>query len=332
VIRACDQYVEGLRARGDEPGDGLDEEVLDGLVKEASRPLKQVFEQALAGQREGRLLWIPQGSLVALPIMACEVGDGGLADRAAVMTAPSLTLGLPAIEPDAAPPARGVALRGRVDASTPEPTDGGAEILSALTSGRPEVMPERIEELNEEARGASVLHLTCHGVYDWGDPLKSYLKLGAGFDLSVADLFEKVALEPDSLVLFGTCDSATVAQGAINEAIGIPIAMMAAGARGVVGSRWPVARSAAVAICLQFLRELARGAASPEALQRASSWLRTATLGQLSQELATVRHPYAAKIESALSMNPGLRHKPFFHSPHLWASYVHWGGGWRVGA
>jgi hypothetical protein len=128
----------------------------------------------------------------------------------------------------------------------------------------------------------------------------------------------------------GTCDSGTVVQGDVNEAIGVPTAMLTAGARAVVGAAWPVARAAAVALCLQVLRGVAARVASPEALQRASSWVRDASVDTAAEALREVDHPLVrtSDFDRLLKAAPT---KKWFASPHLWASYVHWGGGWLVG-
>jgi len=132
--------------------------------------------------------------------------------------------------------------------------------------------------------------------------------------------------DPGTLVLLGACDSGTVVQSDINEAIGIPIGILGAGAHSVVGAMWPVARIAA-AICLRFLEEVAQETPSPEALQRACLWLRGATFGQLHEELKAVEHPAAALVAKVKAEAPD---SVPYGEPRFWASYVHWGGGWRT--
>jgi CHAT domain-containing protein len=326
VLQECDRYLAALR---DDRGQIFKtiQSLLPALMKRVEGPLGTVLERALDGQSEGRLLWIPQGSLVAVPIAACPCDDGMLVDRAAVMVAPSLTLGAPAAEPDVpvAPsvrPIRGQAILRQA------PTDGGDRLLSMLTEAvPPEVVPGSIKEWNEVVADVSLVHVTCHGVYDWDDPLRSHLKLG--FDLSVLDLFDQSVLRPGALVVFGTCDSGTVAQGDINEAVGFPTAMLTSGGAAVVGAGWPVARPAAVSECLGFFRGLREGLASPEALQVAMVWAREATIDQLVEALADVSHPLAEDplLLKRREDNPDdILLAPVYY----WASYVHWGGSCRM--
>jgi CHAT domain-containing protein/tetratricopeptide (TPR) repeat protein len=325
ILQECDRYLAALRDNRGQIYKTI-RDLLPRLMKRIEGPLGTVLARALDRQSDGRLLWIPQGSLVAVPIAACPCDDGMLVDRAAVMVAPSLTLGAPAAEPDVAVASIVRPIRGQT-LPRQAPTDGGDRLLSVVTEAvPPEVVPESIEEWNHVVADVSLVHVTCHGVYDWDDPLRSHLKLG--FDLSVLDLFDQTVLRPGALVVFGTCDSGTVAQGDINEAVGFPTAMLTSGAEAVVGAGWPVARPAAVSECLQFFRGLREGLASPEALQAAMVWARDATVGQLVKALADVSHPLA---EDPLLLKRTKDSQDKLLAPvYYWASYVHWGGSCRM--
>jgi tetratricopeptide (TPR) repeat protein len=325
ILRACDDYVATLRAHRGEMHRLVARKTPE-LVRTVGSPLGAVLDRALTGQPEGRLLWIPQGTLVAIALAACPIGGQTLVDRAAVVVAPSLTMAVAATEPDSTVSRHFIAVRGPANGQAP--TDGGDRVVSVLAQQpSDDVIPHSVSELNAAVAGASLVHVTCHGVYDWDDPLRSHLVLGS--DISIEALFDEGRLDTDSLVLFGTCDSGTIAQGDINEAIGLPTACIGVGARTVVGAGWPVARSAAVATCLAFVRGLRDGQASVEALQSATVHVRGLTLAQLQIELEEVGHPLArsAGFRTLLAKQPNDR---AFESPYLWASYVHWGGGWRL--
>jgi CHAT domain-containing protein len=327
VARAADDYIEALRGQPG-PLDALVEKYLPPLLAKAGPALRTAIDETLNMADGGRLLWVPQGSLVAIPLLACPTKAGLVIDRAAVTVAPSLAFGLESLAPDLAARPHPSAVSGRAGPREPS-TDGGVRLLARLAADIvSDTVPRSPAQLERAVRSANVVQVTCHGVYDWSDPLQSYLKLGAGFDISVGELFDASLFDPEALVLFGACDSGTVAQSDINEAIGIPIAAMAAGACAVVGAVWPVSHAVAVGICARFLGELALGAASPEALQAATVWMRDATVDDLIAELDGLGHPLAVKLRESV---PALRRRlPLFASPHLWASYVHWGRGWRV--
>lgn len=140
-------------------------------------------------------------------------------------------------------------------------------------------------------------------------------------------MFDGLRLDPDSLLLLGACDAATMAQRDLNEAIGFPAGLAAAGAGTIVGAAWPVAQPVALGVCLKFMQLVTAGTPSPEALQAANLWIRDASYEALRRELAAVGHPFAEVLgqqpETALARRP-------FRKAYLWASYVHWGGGWRT--
>ena len=125
------------------------------------------------------------------------------------------------------------------------------------------------------------------------------------------------------------CDSGTIAQTDLNEGIGVPAAFLAAGTRAVIGAGWPVARGVAVGVCIKFMAALRAGHASPEALRLAAIWMRDATISDLDLELAAINHPLF-RGEPATAEQAALRRRRVFTDPSFWASYVHWGGGWRI--
>ena len=326
VVGAADAYVDALRS---EPGRLVAkvEKHLPVLLDCVRPALQPVLDEALDGANGGRLLWIPHASLVAIPLLACQTEGGLVADRVAVSVAPSLSFGLESLQPDVTVRRSAAAVFGRTDGDE-APTDGGERLLVPLVgSAVRDHEPRSLAALEHAVGAATVAQVTCHGVYDWNDPLRSYLKLGAGFDLPIADLFDSSVFASDSLVIFGACDSGTVAQTEINEAIGVPVAAMAAGARTVVGAAWPVRHVVAVGICAHFIRELARGAASPEALKAASIWIRDATYASLLAEVDALGHPLADQLRR---IDPARRGVRPFGRPEMWASYVHWGRGWRA--
>jgi CHAT domain-containing protein len=299
--------------------------LLSGLLAQAGPVLEPVLRQAADGFGEGRLIWIPQGTLAGLPLQAMPCGGGLLIDAVSVVVSPSLVSAITAMEPDAVQPLSTAAIQGTYR-ERQAPTDGGARVL--ITTGHPapdEVIPQTLEQLNHSLADRSLVHLACHGHFHWDDPLTSTLQLG--FDLSVGQLFDEVDFTPDSLVLLGTCDSGTIAQSDLNEGIGMPAGLIAAGARTVVGAGWPVAAPAAVGICRKFVEGLAAGLASPEALRQATRWIRDATLADLQQELAAISHPMAERIAA---QSEAFRHSQAFQDPARWAAYLHWGGAWRT--
>lgn len=93
-----------------------------------------------------------------------------------------------------------------------------------------------------DGNGASVLHLGCHGSYA-PLPLDSSLLLDGGDRLYVRDILrharDRPAGAPGGLVVLATCVS-DLTDNAHDEALTLASAFLAAGAVGVVGTRWPV--------------------------------------------------------------------------------------------
>jgi CHAT domain-containing protein len=323
ILRACDVHAAELRGDPDAIA-GRIEELAPALLAETSPRLAPVFERTLADAETDRLLWIPQGSLVGIPVLACAVGDGLLADRAAVLVAPSLALGSAALSPDRRATTGVASLRGRVEDGKASTAGGDALLRAAGWRSPPEVEPRTRAEFDAAVADRALVSVTCHGVRDAKDPLHARLEFGDGFDLSIEDLLESPSFHADALVVLGACDAGTVAQTNVNEALGIPMGLRAAGAHAVVGAAWPIARVAAVVLCLRILRELADGAASPDALRRAAVFARDAPASTIHELLAAAGHPLAALVAD---VEPTER---LLAAPHLWAAYLHWGGGWRA--
>jgi len=323
VLKASDAHARELRRDPDAVAARIGE-LAPALLDEVGPALRGVFERALADDAARRLVWIPQGSLVGVPILACPCGDALLADRAAVLVAPSLALATSALAPDRVAPRRVASVRGRVDDGKPGTSGGDALLAAAGWTSAPEVEPRTPAELAAAVKERALILVTCHGVRDATDALRTHLELGAGFDLTIEAMLESSPLSDDALVLLGACDSGTIAQTDVNEALGIPIGLRAAGAHAVLGAAWPVAQIAAVTLCLRTLVELEAGAPSPDALRRAAVFARDVTAGELAALLAAAGHPLAAALAD---VDPAER---LLDAPHLWASYLHWGGGWRA--
>jgi hypothetical protein len=299
---------------------------LPALLEQTGPALEPVLRQAADGFDGGRLIWIPQGILAALPVQALPLDGRYLCDAVAVMTAESLAAAAAGLAPAPGHPVHPTAIRGTP--TDEAPTAGAAKLLPA---GSRDIFPEALKDIHGAFAGATLIYLSCHGIYDWKKPLSSALLFGPkpGFDLKIADLFDKIRIDPRAIVILGTCDSATVAQTDINEGIGIPGGLLAAGAGTVVGAGWQVARSAAIGICHKLICSLLSGAESPEALRDASCWLRDATAADLYSELDSIGHPAAEDLMRMFEL-PEYRDEHMFTDPSLWAAFMHWGAPWRA--
>jgi len=292
---------------------------IDELLESAGGPLGDGLHQALDDQVGGRLIWVPHGALVVVPIAALPWDGGALIDRVAIQVAPSLAMALRAlrnVDPN------GSAAAAYVEGPWSEkarqaPTEGGETLLRGIGHiDLAQVAPGTMQELASALSGRRLVLFSCHGVFRWDEPASSHLQLG--FDCGIDDLVGSGVFDPKSLAVLNTCDAGTVAQDATNEPVGLPIAMMAAGAATVVGPSAPVEAIAAVAFSCLFLREVCRRS-SPEAVQEAVKLMRTITKGELGAMLDEAGHPFARYLKAG-----GLNDR-FFKQIADWAFFSHWG-------
>ncbi|MFD8974068.1 CHAT domain-containing protein [Streptomyces sp. NPDC059593] len=142
-----------------------------------------------------------------------------------------------------------------------------AEVLSAL--------PGR------ERAGASVLHLACHAWPSAVSPLDACLALAGPHEGRAAPLSVRVILEeargrpaeaPGGLVVLDACVSDHLA-GDFDESLTLSTAFLAAGATGVVGSRWEVEDGPTGLIMYVFHDRLRHGVPLARALRETQLWL-----------------------------------------------------------
>lgn len=132
--------------------------------------------------------------------------------------------------------------------------------------------------------GASVLHLACHALPSGRSPLDAYLALAPGRGavrgggagrLPVGDILRQAQGRPPGspggLVVLDACVSDLTA-GDLDEALTLSTAFLAAGATGVIGSRWEV-NDAMVGLLMYVLHgRLTAGDPPVEALRRTQLW------------------------------------------------------------
>ncbi|SFM99442.1 CHAT domain-containing protein [Streptomyces sp. cf124] len=111
-------------------------------------------------------------------------------------------------------------------------TSGSApEQLAAQKTGP---VPSEVADLVAEA---SLLHLACHGELRSDEPLASALLLGGRLPLS--EVLQR-NLRPGAAVLLSACELGSISGELPDEQLGFPAALLAVGARSVVGALWPV--------------------------------------------------------------------------------------------
>jgi CHAT domain-containing protein len=156
----------------------------------------------------------------------------------------------------------------------------------------------------ENVAAASHLHLALHGRSDAAEAMQSGIGLADG--VMTAAEFRRSTTLAAKVAVVSACESGRISIGqAPNEFRGLPFALIACGAAGVVAALWPVEDRATSVLMVRFHEELVRlesaGAFTTdllaEALQVAQNWLRTATVDDVAAFMA--RHALHADTEPA---------------------------------
>ncbi len=127
----------------------------------------------------------------------------------------------------------------------------------------------RVRELLSQ-QSFHLFHFAGHAKHRPGQPEKSGLELRDGLMLSAADLKLRVEKTPLRLVFLSACrGSQTAPRSGLGDYNGILEALARGGVPAVVGYRWDLADSAALALAANFYRFLIRTFSPEEALFKA---------------------------------------------------------------
>jgi tetratricopeptide (TPR) repeat protein len=167
----------------------------------------------------------------------------------------------------------------------------------------------------------AVWHFACHG-FAARDMRGSGMVLANGDVLTVRQILELDDIGRHVRVaVFSACETAVIDGAAPDEAIGLPSAMLRAGAAATIGSLWSVAAGASTATLFARFYELWRedGLDPSDALQEAQRWVRDATNAE-----AHARFPQIVKPPRGLSTRARRtwgRARPY-RAPYFWAPFV----------
>jgi CHAT domain-containing protein len=287
----------------------------------------------------GRVTLVACGRLGGLPLHAAVLpaGDEGAdryaLDRALITYAPSaLALTRAANTRDRLAADRVLVIsdpRGPADKHLPAavleaaaiarhfPPDGRTVLADTAAT------PERVTAVLGEV---SVLHAACHAVSDPAHPLDSALLLAEGTRLTVRQLTDRPVAGDRRLRLavLSACESAAIGTAAPDELVGLPSALLEAGAAAVVASLILVPDRPTALLMLRFYEHWRTdGMPAPDALRRAQQWLRDAS----NEDLLRL-HPglVAAEVPAG-----GLRYRIWAQArPHR--DPTHWAGFTYLGA
>jgi len=282
--------------------------------------LQSALEAAIEHSGAARLVWIPHGPLVAFPLGVLRVRDGRLNDRVALQVAPSLGVGMRLLDAEALVSPVASAIEGPDQAGE---TRGGGLLASRLVGQRlDEQHVTDLQGLRRAVASSNFVLMSCHGVFDWSQPFLSCLRLDQDIDL--IDVASSHVFGSATMVLLNSCDAGTVAQSAINEPVGLPPALMAAGAHCVIGASQPVLALSVAVFAYLVIDALAAGVSSPEAVQLAARRVRTMRRREVRELLSDLKHPLAERAPRTAG------HVPAFDRIVDFGLFQHWGPAWKL--
>jgi CHAT domain-containing protein len=168
-----------------------------------------------------------------------------------------------------------------------------------------------------------VFHFAGHARANLEQPLDSALLLAGDDALTIQDLMSH-RLVGVRLAVLSACETAVAAQHVPEEALGIPSALMQAGAAAVIGTQWTVPDVSTAALTARFFDLWMSGEQEPTiALRRAQQWLRDSTNVQLAEALPEVLG-YDTSALSPTARRLWQTARPYAH-PHYWAGFVYVG-------
>ncbi|MEU5591846.1 CHAT domain-containing protein [Streptomyces sp. NPDC020298] len=185
------------------------------------------------------------------------------------------------------------------------------------------------EAFQEDLRGATHVHLACHGVFDAARPMESAFVLAEGGRLTLRRIVAERAFRGVRLVFASACGTASTDTFVADEAIGLASGLLQAGASEVIASLWNVDDLATMLLATRFHAELGHG--TGRALQLAQLWLRDSTAAEFARWCRhlsdLVDEPsHRERLETAVAFfgdrPPGTR---CYAEARYWAAFIHVG-------
>jgi CHAT domain-containing protein len=126
------------------------------------------------------------------------------------------------------------------------------------------------------------LHFSCHGLYNWENPLESYLMVANKDHLTLSDVQRDIDLRGSRLVTLSACETGIVdAWEQAADYVGMAAGFLQAGAPAVVSPLWAVHEISTALLMDRFYQEMQNDLSPAEALQKAQLWMLQATTNSI---------------------------------------------------
>lgn len=219
-----------------------------------------------------------------------------------------------------------VPARGVLAVDDPRPADAGPLPYSALEcaaalQGAQDPMWLRHEQatkpaVTEALRACSLVHLSCHGEANLGEPLDSALLL-SGDRLTLRDLTD---LNGIRLAVLSACETARIGGRLPDEMIGFPAAFLVSGVPSVVGSLWSVPSAATAELIARFYANSREaGLGFGEALRQAQQAVRDS---MTAEKRSFFEEHFPERPVPVL--HPAAGSRPYAQ-PYHWAAFTYYG-------
>ena len=289
---------------------------------QAQRLFRQLLEPVLPELARARTLTLSvNGVLRYLPFAMLHDGRQWLVERLPLQVTGSADIDGSAAKLAAAPRPRSVALFGQSQASGDLPALPfvARELQAVGTIGKAEKIPNATyldagftaAALARALQRDSMVHIASHFVLRPGRDDGSYLVLGNGQQLSLAELAQaRFSFAGLDLLTLSACETAVPAgvDASGRELAGLAWLARERGARHVLASLWRVSDRSTATLMTDFYGELGRGAGKPQALREAQiRQIRRAAPGGAARGLKAIDEPVA---------------RPSYGHPYYWAGFT----------
>lgn len=187
-----------------------------------------------------------------------------------------------------------------------------------------------VEVLRHEALSSGVLHFACHGSFGTDDN-KIGLRVSASQNhdgnMTLDEIMGALHLQPGALVVLSACNSGRTLLGRMDDYVGLPAALLIAGASTVVCTLWPVDDFSTCVLMWKFYKNLGAGMQAVAALRESQLWLRDVNACEVQHTIESWNSLAGLKRSDLAAIKERLRvlGDPPFSNP------LHWGGFFCMG-
>ncbi|WP_333204307.1 CHAT domain-containing protein [Microcoleus sp. S28C3] len=212
-----------------------------------------------------------------------------------------------------------------------------------------------LNENRENLSNANYLHFSCHGIFNFDNPLLSSLVLADSLEpqtsppppesnqpdrkqryvtlrsgrkaipekcLTLREIFAELQLPQCSLVTLSACETGlTTSTAMTDEYIGLPSGFLYAGSMNVVSSLWAVDDFTTAILMIKFYQELPDADSVALALNATQNWMRAVTKKDFSGWMQPLGLDKKLSQKVQLWLTSFTPDESLFSEPQYWAAF-----------